>query len=292
MNSVLAQTYPIWRAYCVDDGSSDDTPSILDAYAKKDERIRVFHIQNQGAAGARNYALSQLQDEEWISFVDADDYIAPTMYETIMDAIGCNEVDYVRLFCQHTPLRYDGRKYDASQQPAVKFRIVTQEEYFMKENVGGYTSNLFLNRNTLLVHPLQFPTTMKILEDQAFSISCATYSKHFMIMEEPRNYFYYSNNANSLTKQSHDNSNDIIRCVNIVYRQFSQCCSQEIMDHYFYAKYLPSKLDTLYSHLMRSRGKTVTEKLDSRIKVRFFSLSGRTQIKYLLAKLLCDEKDI
>ncbi|MGM9779517.1 MAG: glycosyltransferase family 2 protein, partial [Prevotella sp.] len=240
LNSVLAQTYPNWRVYCVDDGSTDDTPFILDAFAAKDKRIKVFHTPNQGAAAARNFALSQIQDEEWISFVDADDYIAPAMYETIMDAIGNNKVDYVRLFCQHTPLRYDGSKFDGSQQPAVKVRIVTQEEYFLKENVGGYTHSLFLNRYVLQAHPLLFPTKMKILEDQAFSISCATYSKRFLIMEEPRNYFYYSNNANSLTKQSRDNSNDIIRCLNIVYRQFSECCSEKIMDNYFYAKYLPS----------------------------------------------------
>lgn len=259
----------------------------MDAFAAKDKRINVFHTPNQGAAAARNFALSQLQDEEWISFVDADDYIAPSMYEAIMNAIGCDEVDYVRLFCQHTPLRYDGSKFDGSQQPAVKIRIVTQEEYFIKENVGGYTHSLFLNRNILQSHFLKFPITMRILEDQAFSISCATYSKRFLIMEEPRNYFYYSNNANSLTKQSRDNSNDIIRCLNIVYRQFSEYGSKEIMDNYFYAKYLPGKLDSLYSHLMRSRGKTLVEKLDSQIKIQFFSLPRRTQVKYLLAHLLC-----
>ena len=59
-------------------------------------------------------------------------------------------------------------------------------------------------------------------------------------------------------------------CLNIFYNQFSQYCAKDIMDNYFYAKYLPGKLDSLYSHLIRSRGKTLTEKLDSGIKVRFF----------------------
>ena len=80
LDSILAQTYPYWKAYCINDGSKDNTASILDDYAKKDARIRVFHTPNAGAASARNFALNKIEDEEWISFIDADDYIGPSMY--------------------------------------------------------------------------------------------------------------------------------------------------------------------------------------------------------------------
>ena len=63
LDSILAQTYPYWKAYCINDGSKDNTASILDDYAKKDARIRVFHTPNAGAASARNFALNKIEDE-------------------------------------------------------------------------------------------------------------------------------------------------------------------------------------------------------------------------------------
>ena len=41
LDSMLAQTYPHWRAICVDDGSTDGSPAILDEYADKDSRFKV-----------------------------------------------------------------------------------------------------------------------------------------------------------------------------------------------------------------------------------------------------------
>ena len=287
LDSILAQTYSNWTIYCVNDGSRDKTREILNQYAEKDQRIKVFHTENGGASSARNYALSQIADEEWISFVDADDYVAPTMYETIFKAIDNNETDYVRLFCQRTPLRYKTKKLESTEQSAIIKKVVSRDDYFLHESVGGYTHSCFVKAGIVKENNLSFCKEMKVLEDQAFSISCATHAKQIMVLDQPRNYFYYSGNESSLTRSSKDTSDDIIRCLNIVYHQFSLYCAKDIMDNYFYAKYLPGKLDSLYSHLMRSRGKTLTEKLDSRIKVRFFSLPRRTQVKYLLARLLC-----
>lgn len=72
LNSILAQTYSNWTAYCVDDGSNDRSQELLDDFARKDKRFKVFHIPNQGASNARNFALEKLENAEWISFVDAD----------------------------------------------------------------------------------------------------------------------------------------------------------------------------------------------------------------------------
>lgn len=59
----------------VDDGSSDESPSICDKYALKDNRIHVIHKQNGGVSSARNVGLDVAKGE-WVWFVDGDDYIA------------------------------------------------------------------------------------------------------------------------------------------------------------------------------------------------------------------------
>ena len=57
LDSVLAQTYPNWECLCVNDGSTDGSSAILDEYAEKDSRFRVFHKTNGGVSAARNISL-------------------------------------------------------------------------------------------------------------------------------------------------------------------------------------------------------------------------------------------
>lgn len=74
LDSVLAQTFTDWAAICVDDGSTDGSSAILDEYAAKDSRFRVFHQQNAGVGAARNLAMSKATGE-WLLFLDADDIL-------------------------------------------------------------------------------------------------------------------------------------------------------------------------------------------------------------------------
>ncbi len=74
LESVMAQTYPYLEVIIVDDGSTDSSGSIADAFGERDHRIKVFHKENAGAASARNYAL-RVCTGEFISFIDSDDWI-------------------------------------------------------------------------------------------------------------------------------------------------------------------------------------------------------------------------
>lgn len=286
LDSIIAQTYPYWRVYCVDDGSKDRTASILDDYAKRDERIKVFHTSNAGAASARNFALGKIEDEEWISFVDADDYIGPSMYESIFKAIGTEHIDYVRLSSCRTPQRYHSQPVDAFERKEIRYKIVSREEYFVNENVGGCICSLFIRKRIVDDHRISFPEKMVMLEDQAFSITCATHAKRILILDQPRNYFYYSGNELSVTRKSKDTSDDIIRCLNIVYKVLLAVGSTTIIDDYFYSKYLPTQLDSLYNKRLHYRHVKPTERLLPEIKLRVGSLPFKTKIKYLIVKIL------
>ena len=58
----------------VNDGSTDLSGEIADEYAKKEERIKVIHQENGGASAARNVGLD-IATEEYIAFLDSDDWI-------------------------------------------------------------------------------------------------------------------------------------------------------------------------------------------------------------------------
>lgn len=85
MESIINQTYPTLEIILVDDGSTDRSPQLCDAYAKKDSRIRVVHKPNGGLSDARNAGLA-IATGTYIGYVDSDDWIELDMYERMYSA--------------------------------------------------------------------------------------------------------------------------------------------------------------------------------------------------------------
>lgn len=84
VDSILNQEYKNIEVILVDDGSKDSSPKICDEYAKKDNRIKVFHKENGGQGSARNLGIDNANGE-YIGFVDSDDYIDEKMYKTLVN---------------------------------------------------------------------------------------------------------------------------------------------------------------------------------------------------------------
>jgi glycosyltransferase involved in cell wall biosynthesis len=84
IRSILAQTYQDFEILVVDDGSRDNTESVVASLAKEDSRIRYFcHDTNRGAQAARNTGAREARGE-WIAFLDSDDYFIPNNLEARM----------------------------------------------------------------------------------------------------------------------------------------------------------------------------------------------------------------
>lgn len=84
VQSIVNQTYKNLEIILVDDGSPDNCGPMCDAWAKKDSRIRVIHKENGGLSDARNAGMV-IAAGEYIGFVDSDDYIAPEMYQLLLE---------------------------------------------------------------------------------------------------------------------------------------------------------------------------------------------------------------
>ena len=72
LESLIAQTDPDWEAIIVNDGSTDSTANVLEQYAKKESRFRVFHKENGGVGSALNLALKEAKGQ-WICWLSSDD---------------------------------------------------------------------------------------------------------------------------------------------------------------------------------------------------------------------------
>lgn len=84
LDSILPQLAADDEAIVVDDGSTDDTPSVLARYAG---RVRIVRRRHAGLAAARNAALDAATGT-WIAFQDADDVAAPNRLDVLRSALG------------------------------------------------------------------------------------------------------------------------------------------------------------------------------------------------------------
>jgi glycosyltransferase involved in cell wall biosynthesis len=75
--SLLAQTFTDWECVCLDDGSTDDTFSILTEIAKRDSRFRVERFPENRGRGAARQRILELATGELLAFLDADDWMYP-----------------------------------------------------------------------------------------------------------------------------------------------------------------------------------------------------------------------
>jgi glycosyltransferase involved in cell wall biosynthesis len=80
LESVRVQTLPDWECLVIDDGSTDDTKSVVRRFAGQDARFRYVRQENAGVCAARNRGVS-LARGEYIAFLDSDDHFAPDKLE-------------------------------------------------------------------------------------------------------------------------------------------------------------------------------------------------------------------
>lgn len=103
INSIINQTYKNLELIIVDDGSEDNTWSIIEIFIKKDSRIRGFKIPKSGVVEARNYALSKISEaSEYVMNHDSDDISYPNKVEKLINYLKYNpKTDIVGTFAEY-----------------------------------------------------------------------------------------------------------------------------------------------------------------------------------------------
>ena len=93
LDALVNQTLQEIEILCVDDGSTDSAPQIIDEYAKKyPEKVKAFHKPNGGEFTTRNYGLERATGE-YVTFVDTDDYVESNWAEKLYKAAKENDAD-------------------------------------------------------------------------------------------------------------------------------------------------------------------------------------------------------
>lgn len=188
LDCLVNQTFADWQAICIDDGSPDKSPAILDEYAAKDARFMVVHKQNAGVSAARNDGI-KLARGKYIQFLDADDWLDTEYLEKMISIADKYMADmvvsgFVSDNKYTKPIIYTKEKLGRTITEKLRYTYALTDSYvwrylfsadFIKNNNLQFNTNLIAQEDTLFV--------LDAIERAQFIVTVPGVSYHYMFNE-------------------------------------------------------------------------------------------------------------
>lgn len=290
LHSVVKQTYKNIEIIIVNDGSTDNSEDICLAYAVKDTRIHYITQKNDGVSCARNTGLEKSHGQ-FVLFVDADDYIARDMIETLINMSSdrsmsvCNYAAFIKdgsitqKFAQYDQSVYDSRK-----------------DYLSHIHQSwGPVARLYA-RN--IIGNIRFNTKYKMAEDLLFNIEIICNNPSFSIYASDKTLYYYRQDKESLSHQEFkddreftgieaeteayqlllknhmedQNTRILFNGILLYYSRYASLSEDKKKEHGDEISYIRQLISTHRKYLLNARDKTVSERLKMRLIIYWPSM--------------------
>ena len=194
VSSIVEQTYRELEIILVDDGSTDGSPALCDAWAEKDARIKVLHKENGGQGVARNVGM-EIAAGAYIGFVDSDDVISPDMYKKLLAALQQYDADMIQ--CAMFQFREFPLSAFPEPKPAAVIVLNGEEarEYYWKRNtITSTCPNVLIKAE--IARKIPFDPGMKN-EDVMWVYRAVRDSKKVLLTDETL-YAYYQRDGSTM----------------------------------------------------------------------------------------------
>lgn len=205
IHSVLDQSFQDYEMILVDDGSTDESPEICDAYAEAYEQIRVIHKRNGGLSSARNTGLEEAQGT-YVWWVDSDDWIDPEALN-ILHRVSCDKLPDVVKFNYY---RVEGgqKKVSSNASPGLyedaNRDLLMNKAFYTAGKYGLSVWSHIYRRSFLKVHSMPFISERIVgSEDYLFNLSLYPYAEKMIVI--PDALYFYEMRQGSLTQQYKQN---------------------------------------------------------------------------------------
>lgn len=200
LESVIHQTLKDIEIICINDGSTDSCPSILDTYARADSRITIINKENSGYGASMNLGLEKATGE-YIGIVEPDDFVALNMFEVLYEKARQNDLDFIKadFYCfkensfgdielVYNKLSKKECDYNTVFNPSAEPRTL---RFKMHTWTGIY------KRDFIMEHGIRHNESPGAsFQDNGFWFQTFIYAKRAMIVDKPF-YMYRSDNPNS-----------------------------------------------------------------------------------------------
>ena len=200
LDSVINQTFKDLEIICINDGSEDNSLSILQEYSKKDERIRIINQQNAGLSAVRNVGIDVARGK-YISFIDSDDWIDFDFCEKLYNSAEKHSADIavagiVRVNGRRKKYFLRFKKETVSRNLQEKFELCDVPE-------RSYVWNKLYRLDKLRESRLKF-LEGRVFEDIIFTPQ-VLYSLDRLVTV-PGTFYYYRKNPNSIVMTKTDSN--------------------------------------------------------------------------------------
>lgn len=230
IDSILSQTYDDFELILVDDGSPDNCGVICDEYAAKDSRIHVIHQENGGLSAARNAGLD-VADGRYIYFLDSDDEIKPTLFETVLP--------YMENGYDMAVFNYDRKEQGGNITPAFGHTLGSfdirdedaRKEFILAQlltaKIGWEACFRMYSREIIERYHLRFADNRRIFaEDLYFSLCYCAHARR--IVSIPDSLYFYTIREESIMGQERTNPNldrmiELTKAVRQHFEQWDDC---------------------------------------------------------------------
>lgn len=224
VESILCQSYQNLELILVDDGSSDKSLDICQEYARSDARVKVIRKENSGVSSARNCGMDAAAGE-WISFVDADDYVLPGYLESFFLHSSGMSPDVI---CTGIAVNQNGKKkemtYAVSAEKACGPNEIKKILNAMMDNnprdltevntgLMGYSVGKLYRRSA--VGQFRFPVGIRIREDTLFNMAVLCTSSKISLIPGS-DYIYVIRKSSAMSKYYADYSTEAQRFLDIM----------------------------------------------------------------------------
>ena len=208
LDSILRQTYANFELILINDGSTDQSLQICEIYAQKHKEIILKTIENSGPGAARNVGLNSVTGD-YISFVDADDYLEADFLEKLVgiaadkdfDIVSSNyyQVDHEREIAKNN---YHTGTIHKNGSPAEKKRY----DLFKTSSSFGYVWGKLYKTAFIEEYGLRFSEERQVfLEDTLFNLKAISYNPNYYVLNEPLyNYNVYEGSVSNRTEDITD----------------------------------------------------------------------------------------
>ncbi len=224
LESIINQSLRDIEIICIDDGSTDNSLSILESYAELDNRIKIISQENQGLGAARNVGLDN-STGDYVYFIDSDDFLELYALEELYDIAEEKSLD----FALFKMINYDDESKEFYTIPDYEMSEIQNsfgDNVFSNEELGVLFFKMAVsavcklyNRDFINKVGARFPEGL-IFEDNVFFFEILFNAKRIYFID--KHFYNRRRHKNSITGSANINFSDSLRIYNLIFEVFKR----------------------------------------------------------------------